>query len=246
MCNCSRRRGWIICLSLLGGLVGLVGVASAQAATLDLPSDVARGRFVVGVKSMRQVLLEARFRTTVPQQFDYSCGAAAIATLLTFHYGHPVTERTAIAEMYARGDQVKILKEGFSMLDMKLYLEAHGYNADGFEIDQGQFDQLIAEHVPFVALIKDAGYNHFVVVKGATTSHVLIGDSAKGARVLPRREFEQMWDGRIAFLIHSHQDVAQFNVSDHWRIAPQVALGNLITRDNLATLTVLRPGPNDF
>lgn len=192
------------------------------------------------------MLLTARFRTTVPQQFDYSCGAAAIATLLTFHYDRPVSESAVITEMYARGDQPKILEEGFSLLDMKLYLEAHGYSADGFEIEPGQFDQLVTERVPFIALIKDAGYNHFVVVKGATDRHVLIGDSAKGGRILLRRDFEAIWDGRIAFLIHSHQDRAHFNVPSHWRVAPQVALSTYVVRDNVSTLTLLRRGPNDF
>jgi predicted double-glycine peptidase len=187
-----------------------------------------------------------RFRTTVPQQFDYSCGAAAIATLLTFHYGQEVSEREVIVHMFARGDQPKILKEGFSLLDMKLYLEARRYSADGFEIDRKQFDELIAEQVPFIALIKDGGYNHFVVVKGATKRHVLIGDSAKGGRIMPRAEFERMWDGRIAFLIHSHQFMAQFNVPHHWRVVPHMALGTFVTHDNLAALTFLRPGPNDF
>jgi predicted double-glycine peptidase len=233
-------------LTLCVTLLGLASAANIQAAGLDLPTDVAGGRFVVGVKSMKQALLEMRFRTTIPQQFDYSCGAAAIATLLTFHYSRPVSEREVIAEMYVRGDQPKILKEGFSLLDMKLYLEAHGYGADGFEIDAGQFDQLLAENVPFIALIKDGGYNHFVVIKGATGSHVLMGDSAKGGRVMLRRDFEQMWDGRIAFVIHSHQDLARFNVPDDWQVVPRVALGGFVTNDNLAALTFLRPGPNDF
>ncbi len=37
-------------------------------------------RAVVSVK-------EARFTTTQRQQFDFSCGSAAVATLLTHHYG---------------------------------------------------------------------------------------------------------------------------------------------------------------
>ena len=35
--------------------------------------------------------------------------------------------------MFVRGDQAKIKREGFSLLDMKRYLEAHGFEADGFE-----------------------------------------------------------------------------------------------------------------
>ncbi len=36
--------------------------------------------------------------------------------------------------MFERGDQAKIRKEGFSMLDMKRYLESLGLRADGFEL----------------------------------------------------------------------------------------------------------------
>jgi predicted double-glycine peptidase len=245
MSNSIRKRARA--LQFAAALVGLSATASAQAAGVDLPSDVAGGRFVVGVKSLKQTFLEMRFRTTIPQQFDYSCGAAALATLLTFHYGRPVPEGPIIMEMYARGDQPKIRKEGFSMLDMKVYLEAHGYSADGFEIGPDQFDQLVGENVPFIALIKDGGYNHFVVVKGAAKDAVLVGDPAKGARILPRREFERMWDGRIAFLIHSHQDIAQFNVPEQWRVVPQVGLTNFVTTyDNLTGMMLMRPGRNDF
>jgi predicted double-glycine peptidase len=157
-----------------------------------------------------------------------------------------VSEREVITQMYATGDQEKILKEGFSLLDMKLYLEVHGYNADGFEIGPEQLDQLIGEAVPFIALIRDGGYNHFVVVKGATGRHLLIGDSAKGARVMARGDFEQIWDGRIAFVIHSPQELARFNVPGDWRVVPRVELRNLVVQDNFAALTTLRRAATDF
>ena len=86
--------------------------------------------FSVKVTSLK----EARFKATTRQQFDFSCGSAAIATLLTYHYNYPVTEQAVFNEMFARGDQVKIRKEGFSLLDMKTYLEAHQFKADGFEL----------------------------------------------------------------------------------------------------------------
>lgn len=242
MSRSSRTR--IPALALV--LTGFLGAATALAAEVILTPDIPGGPYVVPVKSFRQLTLEMRYRSTIPQQFDYSCGAAAIATLLTFHYGRPVMERDVVAFMYARGDQPKILKEGFSLLDMKNLLEALGYSADGFEIEPGQFDQLIAEGVPFIALIKDGGYNHFVVVKGTNATHVLLGDSAKGGRILRRAEFERIWDGRIAFLIHSHQNVARFNVPSDWQIAPRASLSDPLVRDQHTTALLMRPGRNDF
>jgi predicted double-glycine peptidase len=230
------------------GLLGAMGVVgAAHAANLDVPSDGAGSRLTVSVKSMKQTLFEMRFRSTVPQQFDFSCGAAALATLLTFHYGQPMAEPAIISAMFGRGDQAKIVKEGFSMLDMKLFLEGLGYEADGFEIGPDQFDQLLGENVPFIALIKDGGYRHFVVVKGANGKAILLGDPAKGARIVPRPEFDKLWEERIAFVIHSHQDVAQFNVPAQWRVVPQVALGNLMTMyDSLSNTMLMRPGRNDY
>jgi uncharacterized protein len=231
----------------LGLLLGVSpGAPPALGAAVAIPGDIPGGPAVVPVKSMRHLMLEMRYRSTIPQQYDYSCGAAALSTLLTFHYGRPVGERDIVAHMYARGDQAKILKEGFSLLDMKNFLELLGYSADGFEIESGQLDQLIAENVPFIALIRDGGYNHFVVVKGANATHLLIGDSAKGGRILRRKAFEAIWDSRIAFLIHSHQNGVRFNVPSDWNIAPRANLGEPLHRDSLANSLLMRPGPNDF
>src|SRR5690606_40798166 len=55
---------------------------------------------------------------------DFSCGSAATATLLTYQYGHPVTELEVFRQMYAQGDQARIRKEGFSLLDMRRYLQS--------------------------------------------------------------------------------------------------------------------------
>ena len=44
-------------------------------------------------------LKEAKFRNTIRQKYDFSCGSAAVATLLTYQYGYPVTEQMAFAQM---------------------------------------------------------------------------------------------------------------------------------------------------
>ena len=76
---------------------------------------------------------ELRFLETVRQGFDFSCGSAALATLLSFHYGRPTTEFQVFESMWKTGDTEKIRKDGFSMLDMKRYLEQEGLRADGFQ-----------------------------------------------------------------------------------------------------------------
>lgn len=77
-------------------------------------------------------LQEARFAEVIRQQYDFSCGSAALATLLRFHYDYDVAEENAFRGMWARGDQNQIRKLGFSLLDMKRWLASRGVPADGF------------------------------------------------------------------------------------------------------------------
>src|SRR6185437_4611811 len=51
---------------------------------------------------------EIPFRTVVHQQFDYSCGSAALATLLHFQYHKSTNEADVFKAMYAVGDQDRI------------------------------------------------------------------------------------------------------------------------------------------
>ncbi len=140
---------------------------------------------------------ERTFFQTVKQQFDFSCGSAAVATLLSYHYRQPVSEKEVFFDMYQRGNKAKIRKEGFSLLDVKIYLESRGLKADGFKLPLDKIQQI---GVPSIVLINDEGYNHFIVLKGISSTEVLAGDPAKGIRTIPRTDFERMWNG-IVFLI---------------------------------------------
>ena len=122
-------------------------------------------------------LQERKFHRIVQQQFDFSCGSAALATLLTYHYGNSVSEQQVFRYMWQRGNRQKIRREGFSLLDIKHYLEAHGYRADGFQTD---LDTVRRVAVPVIALITDHGYHHFVVVTGMRGDKVLVADPAIG------------------------------------------------------------------
>jgi predicted double-glycine peptidase len=196
------------------------------------------GHFNLRLDSMKEV----RFGTVVRQEQDWSCGSAALATLLTYHYNHPMAEAEALQAMFERGNQAKIRTEGFSLLDMKLFLESLGYQSNGF---QTTLDRLAKVNVPAIVLVNDNGYKHFVVVKGLRHGNVLLGDPAKGNRVMSRSAFEAMWESRIVFVITSRRDGVAFNFSEDWRFMA-APLGDAVSRDSLASALLARPGPNDF
>ena len=225
-------------LFLLAALVAGVCHAQVPASRIELPS-MGGGDYSMPVTSIKQ----ARQASTRLQQYDFSCGSAAIATLLTYQYGYPITERAVFDEMYARGDQAKIRREGFSLLDMKNFLAAHGFEADGFN---QPLDKLNEARIPAIVLINQHGYHHFVVIKGLQADRVLIGDPANGTRAVPRAAFEASWESRLLFVIHNRMDTARFNVAADWRVAPRSPLSAGIDRAGLGGVTLPKLGPGDF
>jgi predicted double-glycine peptidase len=230
----------------------LLMLASVVAATSALPRHAQAngtvqlygedgGSYVVRLTSVKELRFRRAFRSTIHQQYDFSCGSAALATLLTYHYGRPVSEQAVFAAMFEAGDQPKIRSQGFSLLDIKRYLERNGYDADGFE---ATLDQLAEAKTPALALIRENGYNHFIVVKGIYEDRVLIGDPSSGTRILRRAEFEAAWIEKILFVIRNHQESAQFNGAADWEIRLRAPLVEAISRDTLPGL--MFPTRNDF
>lgn len=223
------------CLTVV---LSLATWGSAQAGTLQI-LGMGAGSFDVPLVSLR----EARFAATTRQQYDYSCGSAAVATLLSFHYNHPVTEQAVFEDMFARGDQDKIRHEGFSLLDIKAYLERNGFVADAFQLP---LVKLVESGLPALVLISEKGYNHFVVVKGLRDGRVLVGDPSSGTRALSQESFESVWASKLLFVIHNRQDQAHFNTTADWHVAPRAPLAAGVTADDVATLPWPKRGTGDY
>lgn len=220
--------------------VVLIGICarSANAGTVDLPFQIS-GAYQVPVTSLK----EQRFSAMVRQQYDFSCGAAAVSTLLTYHYQRPVNEQTVFEEMFARGDVEKIKREGFSLLDMKRYLDSQGYESNGYE---APLDKLVGVGIPAIAMINENGYNHFVVIKGVRGQRMLIGDPSGGTKLMMRSRFESIWTNRILFVITNHKNVAAFNREADWRVAAQAPLESGVNRQGLGLLVIPKLGSTDF
>ena len=216
------------------------------ALALSLPQQPARAiefgaasglRMVVPLKSLKQV----RFDATVRQQFDFSCGSAALATLLSHHYGVSVTEQAVFEEMFRNGDQQKIRQQGFSLLDMQRFLAARGFRADGFQLP---LEKLAESKLPAVVLVSEKGYNHFVVIKGIDGDRILLGDPSSGTRAVSLERFRDMWSSKLLFVIHGYEGAVAFNRPADWRVAPSAPLA--VARNSLDIISLPKFGPGDF
>lgn len=224
--------------SVLAALIGLCAAGPSPADSVVVPYEIG-GAYRLPITSMKG----ARFRAMIRQQYDFSCGSAALSTLLTYHYGYKVTEEAVFTEMYNSGDQAKIRRDGFSLLDMKRYLEHHGFKADGFEAPLEKLEQV---GIPAIVLINENGYNHFVVVKGLRDGRVLVGDPSAGTRAMTKAGLEQMWTNGILFVISNRQELAQFNIAAEWNALPKAPLVDGIDREGLAAILLRKAGPSDF
>lgn len=166
-------------------------------------------------------LSEIRNEKLVRQEWDLSCGAAALATLLNFQHGDAVTEREIASTMMGRPEymerpEVVQLRQGFSLLDMKRYVEGRGYRGVG--LGQLTFDDLI-ERAPLLIPVDIHGYPHFVVFRGAYGDRVLLGDSNFGNRTMRRDRLEEVWMelpnlGHVGFAVLSPDDQPPPNTLD--------------------------------
>ena len=218
----------------------LAGATPAMADEVTFGSLFSGG---AGVTVPVQSFQARKFSSTVEQQYDFSCGSAALATLLTYSYAMPATEQQVFASMFRNGDKSLIEQAGFSLLDMKNYLTRHGLESAGF---RAPLEKLAEVSLPAIVLVNESGYNHFVVVRGFRDGEILLADPAVGMKVESIKDFRAQWSG-IFFLILSDPDAAQnmFRHDNGWKYAPLAPFSLANYAVSLATLqqvTIRSPG----
>jgi predicted double-glycine peptidase len=167
------------------------------------PAQAAEIRFAAlpgGNLAYKQVISirERRFKDLVEQKTDFSCGAAAMATVLNKAYGWNLQEEDVIKGMLATADPELVRTQGFSMLDMKHYAETLGLRARGYRIDPTRLESL---QVPSIVLLDVRGYRHFVVLQRTFKGYVYLGDSVLGHKKMALDEFTRGWNGIVFAII---------------------------------------------
>jgi uncharacterized protein len=143
-------------------------------------------------------LIEMRRENVVVQQWDLSCGAAALTTLLNYQHNDFVTEKEVANALMNRPEYIKFpglvtIRQGFSLFDLKRYVDARGYKGLGF--GKLTFEDLLKK-APIIVPVNIFGYNHFVIFRGIKGNRVLLADPAWGNRTMLIDQFE---DIRIEF-----------------------------------------------
>ncbi|MGN6741122.1 C39 family peptidase [Dyella sp.] len=150
--------------------------------------------YVRNVESMQ----EGRYRNMVRQHTDYSCGAAALATVLRYAYHLNVDETTVIQGMMGVADEAVVKQRGFSLLDIKHYVESLGMRGRGYRINEARLRTL---RVPGLVLMDVRGFRHFVVLKQVRGNIVELADPMLGNRSMNLPDFLAAWPSRAVFVV---------------------------------------------
>jgi uncharacterized protein len=121
-----------------------------------------------------------REKGIVMQSYDFSCGSAALATLMCYYFQDDVTERNVLENMlnHLSDEEVKQRQEdGLTMLDLKQCAERMGYQAVGVKLEPSVLPQLQG---PILIHLQRGDYKHFAVLRGVRGDRVYVADPSSG------------------------------------------------------------------
>lgn len=199
--------------------------ASCFAANIPLTGVVpGMGTYSKQIQSIR----ERKFEYVIEQKTDFSCGAASLASVLKYAYDRDdINEQKVLIGMLEHADLALVKDQGFSLLNMKRYLQSQGLRGRGYKVGEAEMSLL---KIPAIVLLNDGGYSHFVVFRRHDDGEVYLGDPALGNRIMSMDEFKQKWNG-VVFVV-----IGQDYQRDNPLLHPRAKL-TLNTLDPLSPMT---------
>jgi len=171
--------------------------ATGVVAAADVRVPTRQGEVSVAVKSW----LEIRDDRLVRQQWDISCGAAALSTILVHEFGTNHSELAIAVSILANTDPARVrARGGFSLLDLKRYAEAVGFAAEGY--GGMTLADLEQARNPAILPVRIHELDHFIVFHERVAGKVLIGDPAFGNLLITERKFLEMWQSGVALVVY--------------------------------------------
>lgn len=196
----STNRGWSRRSTLLRLAVGgvlcqsgmsLGNVAGAEENPLATKAPIRNGArdFRVFPKNRKELSRE----DIVTQRRDFSCGAAALATVFKYYWRETVTEElflTLIARRLSLDELKERIQNGLTLTDLKKAAELVKYSA---VIGRLTLEKLGESKLPLIVGITVNNYDHFVVVRGVVGEYVYVADPIYGKQRVPTDIFAERW-----------------------------------------------------
>ena len=139
--------------------------------------------------------LERRDKGVVKQSLDYSCGIAALATLMEMSFDVEVTESSLLVVLKENADEWQLANDwrerGVSLAILRKLAAQYDLNAVGVSVSAIGLMQL---RKPAIAFVDYRGLPHFTVLKPPLIdSRIELADPSWGNRTLTRWQFLPMF-----------------------------------------------------
>lgn len=131
-----------------------------------------------------------RYAGVIGQTTWYTCGPAALATLLAEYYNMSATESEMLALTWEAMERVDAdLEAGITMLALKEALVAKGVESAGYRVSVDQLvDYFVRGGLPIILHVT-LPQPHYVVGVGLVNGYLVIGDPAFGSYLITPHDF---------------------------------------------------------
>lgn len=143
------------------------------------------------VSSVREI----RGLNVVKQRYDFSCGAASVATLVNGFFGEHRTEVELLRILqarYAPDEWNSRRKAGLSLDDLAYMASKIGYQAEGAEIGLAGLLQI---NGPVIVHLNKGKFQHFSVLRGTKEGTILLADPITGNTQYSPGQFMAQYTG---------------------------------------------------
>ena len=175
---------WLLTLSIRG----TASAAHAQRAPVRDDKHITR-QYVWSWK-------ELKTRNIVMQKRDFSCGAAALATVMRYYWNDTSENATEdklieyLGQVLTAADIRDRIENGLTMTDLEKIANKAGYDA---AMVKGTFSDLAGAESPVIVGLTIGEYKHFVVVRGVYGPWVYLADPIRGNLRVRASTFVQQW-----------------------------------------------------
>jgi hypothetical protein len=167
--------------SILMVIIIFVNINSTNSASLTIYTG--NVKITKEVKSAQAIKEE----NVVIQTTEYTCGAAALATLINSYLGGTTTETEVLKLANPEPER------GLNLLQLKRVAEAKGYKAVGYRMNIKHLQNL---NHPVLLFVKfEENKKHFTIFKGIRGNRVFLADPSQGNIRMSIDKFLTIWNG---------------------------------------------------
>lgn len=160
------------------------------------------------VKSYQEIKNEK----VVRQNYEESCGAASLATLINTLDDNNLTELDLLKTMSGQ----KLYTDMVSFADLNDAVKKLGFQSKSYKIDRKILESIMS--VPILVKIEDdPRFPHFVVIINHKGNYLQIFDPSYGEYISSKREFYSVWDrynkGGFALIVNPKKQLKDYKLN---------------------------------